>query len=880
MDPERWRKIEALYHSAREGGARVLADADPDLRLEVERLLAQDSESGAKLLDQNAEEMVADANPVTTGSRLGPYQIDALLGQGGMGRIFRATDTRLGRAVAIKISNERFSDRFENESRAIAALNHPNICTLHDVGPNYLVMELVDGETLAARLKRGKLSVEQTIRLGAQIAEALAAAHSKGIVHRDLKPANIMLTKSGVKVLDFGLAKSSDDQSLTHTGERMGTPAYMAPEQFEEGKQADARSDIYALGLVLSEMATGTRSDDGKGLPLALEQVVKRCLEKDPDERWQSARDLRWELESSARVSAVPPSHSATFILAGALGLATLLLAGLAFVHFRQQATPPPQPARMTVLLPQGSRPLSLALSPDGRAIALILVKDGKQQIWLRELDALEPIAFEGTDGAANPFWSPDSRSIGFFADSKLKRVDRAGGPIQTLCDALGALGGTWNQNGDILLGGLEGVQRVSALGGAVSDIASTQPEIYPFFLPDGRHFLGTRQAPQGSAQAGVWLSSMDGRNTRQIVPDASNAEVIESNRGSAAGQIIFTRDGVLMGLPFDMKRLEVAGAAFPIAQGIAGSGGPYWLAAASRQGVLAYVSGQRGSWQYAWRDRQGKTLGVIRNAGAVAMISPDGKRLLGDWDSALWVQEFGRGNATRVAFPPQTGFNPVWSPDGRSIAYGRIGTGILQKPANGAGAEKLLLPAKPLAVPKSWSSDGRFILYAQINPETGADLLGFEVGPDPKPFVVAQTPATEDQGQFSPDGHWIAYTSNATGQSEIYVIPFPLSPSGGKWMISRGGGVQPRWRRDGKELFYISPDSKMMAVDVNTRPIFQTDTPRALFQTNIVDTGIRTGPLSWDIAPDGNRFLIITQTPGEASSLTVALNWQGNQTR
>jgi Tol biopolymer transport system component len=328
------------------------------------------------------------------------------------------------------------------------------------------------------------------------------------------------------------------------------------------------------------------------------------------------------------------------------------------------------------------------------------------------------------------------------------------------------------------------------------------------------------------------------------------------------------------------MKRLEVAGAAFPIAQGIAGSGGPYWLAAASRQGVLAYVSGQRGSWQYAWRDRQGKTLGVIRNAGAVAMISPDGKRLLGDWDSALWVQEFGRGNATRVAFPPQTGFNPIWSPDGRTIAYGRIGTGILQKSANGAGAEKLLLPTKPLTVPKSWSPDGRFILYAQINPETGADLLGFEVGPDPKPFVVAQTPATEDQGQFSPDGHWIAYTSNATGQSEIYVIPFPLSPSGGKWMISRGGGVQPRWRRDGKELFYISPDSKMMAVDVNIRPNFQTGTPRALFQTNIVDTGIRTGPLSWDIAPDGNRFLIITQTPGDASSLTVVLNWQATQTR
>ena len=798
-----------------------------------------------------------------------------------MGKVFRATDTRLGRAVAIKISNEKFSDRFENESRAIAALNHPNICTLHDVGPNYLVMELVDGETLAARLKRGKLSIEQTIRYGTQIAEALAAAHTKGIVHRDLKPANIMLTKSGVKVLDFGLAKSAADLNLTHAGERMGTPAYMAPEQFEEGKQADARTDIYALGLVLSEMATGKPSEQPEGVPLALERVVKRCLEKDPDERWQSARDLKWELESSAQAPVAAKTRWIP-VFAGAIGLVTLLLAGLAFAHFRKQVSPPQQTARMTVLLPEGSHPLSLALSPDGRDIAVVLVKDGKQQIWVRALDALEPIPLAGTDGAANPFWSPDSRSIGFFADSKLKRVDRAGGPIQTLCDALGVSGGTWNRNGDILLGGLMRVQRVSALGGLVSDLPqhAAVTELFPFFLPDGRHYFGTRQAPPGSTEGGVWLSSTDGPETQQIVRDMSNAQVIEPPLESQVGQVIFTRDGTLMALPFDMKHLKPAGDAFPIAQRIAGGTRPYWLATTSSQGVLAYVSGQRNGWQYVWRDRQGKTLGAIPNAGAVAMISPDGKRLLGDYGADLWVQEFAGGKATRVTFPPQGGFNPIWSPDGLTIAYDKLGVGIFKKPANGAGKEELLLPVKALAVPKSWSPDGRFILYAQINPGTGADLLGFRVEPDPKPFVVAQTSATEDQGQFSPDGHWIAYTSNETGQSEIYVIPFPLSSSGGKWMVSRGGGVQPRWRRNGKELFYISPDSKMMAVAVNSQPVFQAGTPRALFQTNIVDTGIRTGPMSWDIAPDGNRFLIITEAPGDASSLTVVLNWRATQTQ
>ena len=878
MSSERWRQIEELYHAARENGEGVLADADPALRREVERLLTQDSEGGSKLLDQRAADLLASSHrtPVTTGSQLGPYKIEALLGQGGMGQIFRATDTRLGRAVAIKIANERFSDRFEHESRAIAALNHPNICTLHDVGPDYLVMELVDGETLAARLKRGKLSIDQTIRFGAQIAEALAAAHAKGIIHRDLKPANIMLTKSGVKVLDFGLAKSAVDRSLTDAGVLMGTPAYMAPERFE-GKEADARTDIYALGLMLSEMATGKRSEPFEGMPQALDRVVKRCLEKDPDERWQSARDLKWELESSASAPVAASSRSWNVLLASAVGLVALLVAALGVVYFRKPASPLLPPVRMTVLLPEQSRPFSLAVSPDGREIAIVLVKDGKQQIWVRALDALEPTAIAGTDGAADPFWSPDSRSIAFFADSKLKKVVWPGGPIQTLCDALAVQGGTWNRDGEILLGGLWRVQKVSSAGGVVSDLPqqAAVTEVYPFFLPDGRHYLGTRLARPGSTEGGVWLSSTDGPEAQHLLPDASNAQFVEPPPGSHVGEVLFTRGGTLMALPFDMKLLKAAGDAWPVAQGIAEGAPSYWLASTSGQGVLGYVSGQLGSWKYVWRDRQGRNLGTAGHAGGVVMISPDGKQLVGDRGSDIWRLEFARGVSTRLTFGPKTNFNPIWSPDGRYVAYDKLGVGIFRKPANGAGAEELLIRTDRLAVPKSWSPDGRFILYAQINPGTGADLLGFPVEPNAKPFVVAQTPATEDQGQFSPDGHWVAYTSNESGQSEIYVIPFPPSPDGGKWMVSRGGGVMPRWRRNGKELFYISPDSKMMAVPVSTQPVFKSGTGQPLFQTDIVNTGIRTGPMSWDLSPDGNRFLIITETPGDASSLTVALNWR-----
>jgi len=872
LTSERWQQIEELYHSARERGEEALAGADPEVRGEVERLLAQDSESGDKLLDQSAAELIADVGDeeITPGAQMGPYRIEKLLGRGGMGQVYRATDTRLDRPVAIKICKRAFLDRFRQESRSIAAISHPNVCTLHDIGPNFLVMELVDGETMAARLKRGKLTLTQSLRFGAQIAEALAVAHGRGIVHRDLKPANIMLTKSGVKVLDFGLARSPGDPLLTEPGHVIGTPAYMAPER-AEGKEADERADIYALGLMLAEMTTGKFSKFPTDLPPEMERVIRRCLEADPDERWQSARDLQWELESIAQ--APPAAASSRFLLrAWILALAVIFLTALAvFAVLRVRRQPAPgQLARMNILLPEKSRALSLAVSPDGHFVAVVLVKDGKQQIWVRAIDSAEMTPLAGTDGAADPFWSPDSRFLGFFADSWLKKIERTGGPVQTLCNALGALGGTWNQNGVILFGGLARPQTVPDTGGAVANLPGHSiAEAYPSFLPDGRHYVATRST-------GVWLGSIDDPNERQILPDASSAQVIAPQPGARVGAVIFTRAGMLTALPLDMRKLEAAGEPYPIASGVVSqSFGPGSLASASSAGMLAWASGQGRNWQYVWRNRQGKVLGNAGPGGSVVMISPDGKEVLGDHlGGGIWALNLATGVTTRLDVNVP-GMSPLWSPDGKSVAlYGR--GGIYRETADGAGESQLLLRTDFLSVPKSWSPDGRYILFDRVNPNSGsADVLALPTEGDRRPLAIAATPANEDQGQFSPDGHWIAYISNESGQSEVYVIPFPPGPTGGRWMVSGDGGVQPRWSRDGKELFYISPDWTMMAVPVSTSPVFHAGTPQPLFNTEMVDTGIRTGPISWDISPDGKRFLIITDESPDTSSLNVILNWR-----
>lgn len=874
MSSQRWQQIEELYHSACEHGVAVLDGADPEIRKQVEKLLSHASGNGNKLLDQRAADLMNGLaeGEITPGTQIGPYKIEAELGHGGMGRVFRAKDTRLSRSVAIKICNEEFIDRFEQEARSIAVISHPNVCTLYDVGPNYLVMELIDGETLAARLKRGKMAISEAIRYGAQIAEALAVAHAQGIIHRDLKPGNIMLTKSGVKVLDFGLAKSNVDPSVTAAGAVMGTPAYLAPERLEE-KEADERSDIYALGLILAEMSTGKRSESVEGLPPTFERVVNRCLQTDPDERWQSARDLKWELESIELASVDPPSRPWYTLLAGASALALVLSAVFAFLYFRQQPSSQPL-ARLNVLLPEKSMVRSLAVSPDGRFIAMVLVKEGKQQIWIRALDGVGMTPLEGTDNAADPFWSPDSRFLAFFADSKLKKIERTGGPVQTLCDALGTVGGTWNSKGDILIGALDQVQRVSESGGALTRIPghANITELFPVFLPDGHHYLAMRG---GGTEGGLWLDSMDGPESRRILPDFTRAQVVAAPPGSRIGAILFTRASTLMALPFDEKKLEAVGEPFAVAQQIAVGTNANWLTSSSWSGVVAYVSGELSKRRYVWRDREGKDLGTIGDAGGVVMISPDGKRLVGDpGASTIEVQNLGSSESRRLTMGTEHGNNPVWSSDGRYVVYSSFG-GLYRIATDGGTRPDLLLRTKTPAFAKSWSSDGHYLIYAQVTPGIGADLFALPIGqPHAQPMPLWQTPATSGQGEFSPDGRWVAITSNESGQSEIYVIPFPPTANEKKWAVSTGGGVMPRWRRDGKELFYISPDWKMMAVDVDTQPTFRSGNPRALFDTEMVDTGIRNGPMSWDIAPDGKRFLIITDKTQETSSLNVILNW------
>ncbi len=599
------------------------------------------------------------------------------------------------------------------------------------------------------------------------------------------------------------------------------------------------------------------------------------CLRKDPKDRLQAISDWRLliddtvEAPAHARQGKSVPARLWIGVLAGALAIVTLLVAALSFVYFHEK-NPAQETLRMSVLLPEKSRVLSIAVSPDGREIAMALVKNGKQQIWVLPLSALEPTELAGTDDARNLFWSPDSRYIGFFADARLKRVEHTGGPVQVLCDALGADGGTWSSRGDILFGGLFHMQKIPAAGGALTNLAKiADGEGFPFLLPGGQHYLAVRGG--NGLEAGVWLNSVDGANPRRLLPDSSRAELIEPLPDASVGAVLFARDGTLMAVPFDMKRLEAAGEPFAVAKPIAMDDPSNWLGGVSKNGVLAYVSGLRGTAKCVWRDRQGNAIREAGDARSVVEISPDGKQLVMDRGLGLFRVEFASGVATQLT---PRGVDPVWSPDGRYVAFYGKG-GFYRKPANGAGAEELLLGSDGKVLPKSWSPDGRYILYARIKPGAGADLLAAPVDKQSKTLDIAVTPANEGQGVFSPDGRWIAYTSNESGESEIYVVPFPPS-NGEKWLVSRGGGVQPRWRRDGKELFYLSPDSQIMAVAVTSGPVFRSGNPQALFQTQIVNPGLRTGPVSWDIAPDG-RFLIITSSSIDAS-LNVALNWRGGQ--
>lgn len=888
---------------------------------------------------------------IPSGKRLGPYEIVSAIGAGGMGEVYRARDTRLDRVVAVKILPAHLAvraelrERFERESRAVAGLNHPHICVLHDVGHqdgvDFLVMEYLEGETLAQRLTKSPLPVQQALQYAIEIADALDKAHRKGITHRDLKPGNIMLTKNGTKLLDFGLAKLQQEaepatpesqlptmkSGITGAGTILGTLQYMAPEQLEGGT-VDSRTDIFAFGAVVYEMATGKRAFEGKSqasliaailerdppamaslqpmTPAALERVVRKCLAKEPEKRWQAASDvcdeLKWIAEGGSQSAATAPIVAASrtsphdtrraWIVATACCIAALIFGSLLYLR---HAPEPPRAVRFSLFPPDkwvlagtgavttgASAPV--AISPDGQRVAFVAASaEGKTLLWIRSLDALTAQELAGTEGATSPFWSPDSRSLGFFTGGKLKKIDVSGGPPITLCDAQDNRGGTWNRDGVIVFAptNISALQKVSASGGvpaAATVLARGElGHIRPSFLPDGRHFLYSTIAPRPGSGGPIYLGSLDS-SERKLLLNATSANALY-----AQGNLLFLRDTTLVAQPFDTRRSVLTGDASPIADQIRISGSlqPYAYFSASENGALAYQMGaETASSQLAWFDRTGMQISVLGDPAAYTDIelSPDGKRAsvsIPDEGKGrnIWIYDVARGLRTRFTFDPADQFAPIWSPDGSRIVFNSRRKGSLdlfQKAASGSGNEEVLLEDTVDKFPASWSPDGKFILYVRSGPSRSNDLFVLPLAGDRKPFPFLQTQFSESDGRISPDGRWVVYSSNESGRNEIYVAPFP--GSGGKWQISSGGGAYPRWRHDGSEIFYLAPDNKLMAASVNSKGAnFEVSAVKPLFTTRIATQG----SYKYDVSPDGQKFLV-DAAPEQAMSspITIVLNW------
>jgi eukaryotic-like serine/threonine-protein kinase len=883
--------------------------------------------------------------PISAGSRLGPYEILAPLGAGGMGEVWKARDTRLERTVAVKVlpshlsSSAEVRQRFEREAKTISQLSHPHICALYDVGNQdgveYLVMEYLEGETLTDRLAKGPLPTEQLLRYGTEMAEALDKAHRQGIVHRDLKPGNVMITKSGVKLLDFGLAKVMAPESsgamltalptqapLTQEGTILGTFQYMAPEQLE-GKEADVRTDIFALGAVLYEMASGRKAFEGRSQaslissiltadppaistiramsPPALDRAVRICLAKDPEDRWQSAHDvaaeLKWIAEGSQAGVAAPAAVTARRrdrerIAWLAFGVAAIAAVGLALLLLRRPSEST-HPIRFEILSSESARystglatDLSPAVSPDGRTVAFVGEDPrGKQLLWVRPLDGIEARPLPGTEDGSYPFWSPDSRSIGFFSENKLKKIEAAGGPVQVVCDAPSGRGGTWNRDGVILFAPsvTSPIHRVTAAGGLATPVLGLDSargedgQRWPYFLPDGRHFLYFSYLganPESRDQnGGIRGGSIDSKETKEVVPQASNPAYVEP------GVLLFSRDGNLLAQPFDTKMLKIKGDAVPIAENVARfEARKLAFFSASSAGVLVYARATAFPSRLLWLDRQGKLLGSVGEPGDYSSprLSPDGRRVaVASADSAahisVWIYDLIRG--ARTLFRPQASSDsaPVWSPDGGRLAFAseRGGAARLFLRVVSGGTEEALLKTTNAEVPTDWSRDSRFLIY-QVPTSGGSwDIWILPLAGDRKPYPFLQTKADEGDATFSPDGKWVVYDSRESGKSDVYATSFP--GPGERVAISTAGGRDPRWRGDGKEIFYIADDGKMMAVPVKSGPTLEPDVPVALFETKTRNQG----GWRYDVTPDGQRFLVITKVHDqEALPMTVVVHW------
>jgi eukaryotic-like serine/threonine-protein kinase len=866
--------------------------------------------------------------PLAIGERLGPYEIIAPLGSGGMGEVFKARDTRLDRIVAVKISKQEFTERFEREARAVAALNHPHICQLYDVGPNYLVMEYVEGSPL-----KGPLPLDKALEYAGQMASALDAAHTHKVTHRDLKPGNVLVTKgAGVKLLDFGLAKiekpfttdhTTVAQGLTAQGSIVGTLLYMSPEQLN-GLEAGPRSDIFSFGLVLYEMIAGSRAFEGATpasviaailerpapsiadvAPPALDRVLKRCLEKDPENRWQTARDLRAALELATQPS-TPVAGRATVLPEPGLRrwlwptlavVATASALTLAVLHLRE-ASPSETRAVQFQIAPPGKSSIDyFKLSPDGQTLAFIA--DGR--LWIRPLDSLQAQPLAGTEGANEAFWSPDSQFIAFVAQGKLQKMAASGGPAQIICNVAQSHGGTWNRDGVIVLplSLTSGLFQVSANGGVPvplgrANAAGPPPQqIQPEFLPDGRHFLYWELKRE---HTGIYVGSLDGAPPLRLFPQNnssdSNATYVPAAAPGQDGYLLFRRGETLMSQRFNPTRLSLSGDASPIAERIGGSA--LWAAfSISENRTLVYAStgGASAFQQLAWWDRNGKQVASFGPPGIYQdfRLSPDEKRIAfsstRNSNIDVWVLDSVRGVPSRLTFDPAIDDPPMWSPDGSRVVWASSRTGpfdLYVKSANGTGPEQLLIKmGTPAGWPEDWSQDGRYLLYQIPGATTGQDLWvaaqsSEGASEDRKPFPYLQAEFDEKHGRFSPNGRWVAYTSNESGRDEVYVQSFPLS--GAKFQISANGGREPQWRKDGTELFYIAEDRALMAVPVkiveSAAEPFQVGSPKRLFPVPFVDTFI-VG-LSYEVSRDGERFLMPASPSGAAApALTVVLNWQ-----
>jgi eukaryotic-like serine/threonine-protein kinase len=864
---------------------------------------------------------------LAAGAKLGPYEILAPIGAGGMGEVYKARDPRLDRTVALKISKAEFTERFTREARTVAQLNHPNICTLHDVGPNYLVMEYVEGTPL-----KGPLPVEKAVEYAGQILDALEAAHRKGITHRDLKPANILVTKQGIKLLDFGLAKQETGlapndltvQALTMQGQITGTLQYMSPEQLQ-GKEADARSDLFAFGCVLYEMMSGKQAFTGSSpasviaailerepTPLTttppLDRIVMTCLAKDPDQRFQTARDLKkallWAMEGAS--IAPPRSRVTAWIAAGVFAVAAL---SLAFVHLRQAPPPPSALVRFEIAAPEKNAIQKFGVSPDGRTLAFFAAGvDGSRGLWVRPFGSSEArrIADPGLPNPPEFFWSADSRFIlyGFIVGGnrvRLMKADISGGTPEVLCELNGFIaGGSANRDGVVIFGTPAGTWRVPLAGGAALPLTTLntargeRAHYDPVFLPDGKRFLYL--IPSGTAEnTGIFVGSLDSlpeAQPRQRLLATNFAVLPVYSADSRGSYMLFLRNGALMAQTFDPRKPELKGEPLRIADGV-GSFNNFGYFGASSNGVLAYRTGAElgaAVTELTWFDRRG----IITAASppgyyTTPAISPDANRVavtrLQDVgaNGDLWSLDISRRAFTRLTFGIGNNHNPVWSPDGNFIAYASDragGTGFYRKASDGSGAQQQLLPPGGRRILDDWSRDGRYLLYTEMDPKTNGDLrilplaLGTDLGADRKPVSYLHTGSRVGEARFSPDSHWVAYTSDESGRSEIYVQPFPATAGGGgKWMVSNAGGEVPRWRRDGKELFYVESGRAVMAVDVATGSAFQASVPHRLFGASLT----AAVGFTLDVTGDGQKFLAVSIQDiqnSAASPLSVVLNW------